>query len=65
MIYRGLTLLLAVVLLADMASAAESSGPFAGHTRGTARGDGPGVARFVCAHCEWMTPERPRSGGES
>ena len=51
MMYRGLTLLLAAVLLADMASAAESSGPFAGHTRGTARGDGHGVARFVCAHC--------------
>ena len=51
MMYRGLTLLLAAVLLADMASAAESSGPLAGHTRVTARGDVRGVARFVCAHC--------------
>ena len=51
MMYRGLTLLLAVVLLVDMASAAESSGPSAGHTRVTARGDVPGVAWFVCAHC--------------
>ena len=51
MMYRGLTRLLAAVLLADMASAAESSGPSAGHSRVTARGDGPGVARFVCAHC--------------
>ena len=40
MMYRGLTLLLATVVLADMASAAESPGPSAGHTRVTARGDG-------------------------
>ena len=51
MMYRGLTLLLAVVVLADMASAAESPGPSASHTRVTARGDGQGVTRFVCAHC--------------
>ncbi len=51
MMYCGLTLLLAAVVLADMASAAESSGPFAGHIRVTARGDGLGVTRFVCAHC--------------
>ena len=49
--YRGLTLLLAAVVLADMASAAESPGPSAGHTRVTALGDGQGVTRFVCAHC--------------
>jgi hypothetical protein len=51
MMYRGLTLLLAVVVLADMASAAESSGSCAGHVRVPARGDGLGVTRFVCAHC--------------
>ncbi len=51
MMYRGLTLLLAVVVLADMASAAESPGPSASHTRVTAWGDGQGVTRFVCAHC--------------
>jgi hypothetical protein len=51
MMYSVLTLLLAAVLLADMASATESSRPLAGHTRVKARGDGPGVAWFVCAHC--------------
>ena len=51
MMYRGLTLLLAAVVLADMASASESPGPPASHTRVPARGDGQGVTRFVCAHC--------------
>ncbi len=51
MMYRGLTLLLAVVVLTDMASAANSSGSCAGHVRVPARGDGLGVTRFVCAHC--------------
>jgi hypothetical protein len=49
MMYRGLTLLLAAVVL--MASAADSSGSCAGHVRTPARGDGVGVTRFVCAHC--------------
>ena len=49
--YCGLTLLLAAVVLADMASASESPGPPASHTRVPARGDGQGVTRFVCAHC--------------
>ena len=51
MMYRGLTLLLAAMVLADMASASESPGPPASHTRVPARGDGQGVTRFVCAHC--------------
>ncbi len=50
MMYRGLTLLLAAVVLTDMASAADSSGSCAGHVRVPARGDGLGVTRFVCAH---------------
>ena len=51
MMYRGLTLLLAAVVLADMASASESPGPPASHTRVPARGEGQGVTRLVCAHC--------------
>ena len=51
MMYRGLTLLLAAVVLTDMASAADSSGSCAGHVRVPALGDGLGVTRFVCAHC--------------
>ncbi len=53
MMYRGLTLLLAAVVLTDMASDADSSGSCAGHARVPARGDGLGlgVTRFMCAHC--------------
>ena len=51
MMYRGLTLLLAAVVLTDMARAGNSSGSCAGHVRVPARDDGLGVTRFVCAHC--------------
>ncbi len=51
MMYCGLTLLLAAVVLTDMASAANSSWSCAGHVRVPALSDGLGVTRSVCAHC--------------
>jgi hypothetical protein len=51
MMYCGLTLLLAAVVLTNMASAADSSVSCEGNVRVPALGDGLGVTRFVCAHC--------------